>query len=60
VFKRHNQPPLKRSRLSRKKKRRYERPVPGDRIQMDTCKIAPKLYQYTGQSAGDLRASNSG
>lgn len=26
---------------------RYERPVPGDRVQMDTCKIAPGLYQYT-------------
>ena len=26
---------------------RYVRPVPGDRIQMDTCKIGPNLYQYT-------------
>lgn len=26
---------------------RYERPLPGDRVQMDTCKIAPGLYQYT-------------
>lgn len=26
---------------------RYERPIPGDRVQMDTCKIAPHLYQYT-------------
>jgi len=26
---------------------RYERPVPGDRVQMDTCQIAPGLYQYT-------------
>lgn len=26
---------------------RYERPIPGDRVQMDTCKIAPGLYQYT-------------
>ena len=24
---------------------RYERPIPGDRVQMDTCKIAPGLYQ---------------
>lgn len=47
VLKRHDQPPLKRSRLMRKKKHRYERDVLGDRIQMDTCKIAPKLYQYT-------------
>ena len=26
---------------------RYERPEPDDRIQMDTCKIGPNLYQYT-------------
>ena len=26
---------------------RYERPLPGDRVQMDTCKIGPGLYQYT-------------
>lgn len=25
----------------------YERPVPGDRAQMGTCKIAPEIYQYT-------------
>jgi transposase-like protein len=27
--------------------KRYSRPVPGDRVQMDVCKIAPALYQYT-------------
>ena len=33
-------------RLRRKKKfKRYSRPIPGDRIQMDTCKIAPGIYQ---------------
>ena len=26
---------------------RYERPVPGDWVQMDTCKIGSGLYQYT-------------
>ena len=26
---------------------RYQRPIPSDRIQMDTCKIAPGIYQYT-------------
>ncbi|HET7831648.1 MAG TPA: IS481 family transposase [Gallionella sp.] len=26
---------------------RYARPLPGDRVQMDTCKIAPGMYQYT-------------
>ena len=35
-------------RLRRKKKdKRYARPIPGDRIQIDTCKIAPGIYQYT-------------
>jgi hypothetical protein len=27
--------------------KRYSRPLPGDRIQMDTMKIATGLYQYT-------------
>jgi len=26
---------------------RYQRPIPGDRVQMDTCKIGPGIYQYT-------------
>ena len=26
---------------------RYSRPVPGDRVQLDTMKIAPGVYQYT-------------
>lgn len=26
---------------------RYSRPIPGERVQMDTCKIAPGCYQYT-------------
>lgn len=26
---------------------RYERPVRGERVQVDTIKIAPRLYQYT-------------
>ncbi len=35
-------------KLKRKKKfNRYQRPIPGDRIQIDTCKIAPGIYQYT-------------
>lgn len=35
-------------KLRRKKKfKRYSRPIPGDRIQMDACKIAPGIYQYT-------------
>src|SRR5215211_2910737 len=38
---------LERPRPKRKGTKRYSRPVPGDRVQMDTCKIAPGLYQYT-------------
>lgn len=35
--------------IQRKKKdfQRYQRPIPGDRVQMDTTKIAPGIYQYT-------------
>jgi transposase InsO family protein len=34
--------------LSRRKGTKgYSRPVPGDRVQLDTCEIAPGLYQYT-------------
>jgi transposase InsO family protein len=36
-----------RPKVKRKGTRRYSRPVPGDRVQLDTCKIAPGLYQYT-------------
>lgn len=38
--------PLKRPRRPEKPKR-YNRPVPGDRLQMDTMKIARGVYQYT-------------
>src|SRR3954469_4072292 len=41
-----NRPPH-RPKLKRKGTKRYSRPVPGDRVQLDTCKIAPSLYQYT-------------
>jgi transposase InsO family protein len=41
-----NRPPH-RPKVEREDTRRYSRPVPGDRIQLDTCKIAPGLYQYT-------------
>jgi transposase InsO family protein len=39
--------PPHRPKVKRKGTRRYSRPVPGDRVQMDTCKIRPGLYQYT-------------
>lgn len=35
-------------KLKRKKKfKRYQKATPGERIQADTCKIAPGIYQYT-------------
>jgi transposase-like protein len=45
-LKKHSVKPLKRKRLKHQYKR-YERPIPGDRVQLDTCKIAPGFYQYT-------------
>ncbi len=47
VLLRQQQPPLKASRRPRHLVHRYTREVPGERVQMDTCKIAPGLYQYT-------------
>ena len=38
--------PLKRTRRKQRYKR-YQRPSPGDRFQLDTCKITQGLYQYT-------------
>lgn len=38
---------LKRPKLVRKRWKRYSRPLPGDRVQMDVCKIGAGLYQYT-------------
>jgi transposase InsO family protein len=44
---RHDLNVLPRRKRSRHKPRRYSRPVPGDRVQMDTCKLRPGLYQFT-------------
>lgn len=47
ILRQMNVEPLKKSRILRKHRHRYERPIPGERIQIDTCKIAPGLYHYT-------------
>lgn len=47
VLVRHGERYLKRRPLRRKGTKRYNRPVPGDRVQVDVCKIGPGLYQYT-------------
>ena len=46
VLTQHQVKPIKRLRRKNKYKR-YSRPIPGDRVQIDTCKIAPGIYQYT-------------
>ena len=47
ALQRLNKPLLNTKRPFRKIVTRYNRPIPGDRVQMDVCKIAPGLYQYT-------------
>lgn len=47
VLKLHNVSPLSSSRLARKIPKRYNCKIPGERVQMDVCKIGPGLYQYT-------------
>jgi hypothetical protein len=39
--------PLSRPRRPLKRSTRYSRHSPGERVQMDTCKIAPGVFQYT-------------
>lgn len=46
VLRKHQVKPIKKFRR-KKDFIRYERPIPGDRVQMDTCKIGPGLIQYT-------------
>ncbi|RKO68283.1 IS481 family transposase [Sphingobacterium puteale] len=47
ILKKNNKQYLKLKRYYRKRQIRYNRPIPGDRVQMDVCKIAPGIYQYT-------------
>ncbi len=47
ILEQHNCKYLKLKRGYRKRTNRYSRPIPGDRVQMDVCKIGPGLYQYT-------------
>jgi transposase len=47
VLMRHGLNVLPGRKRGRRKPKRDDRPVPGDRVQMDTCKIRPGLYQFT-------------
>ena len=46
ILSRNNCKPLLRVR-KKTEYLRYSRPIPGERIQIDTCKIGSNLYQYT-------------
>jgi len=46
VLNKHEVPKIKKRR-KKSEYQRYSRPVPGDRVQMDVCKILPGAYQYT-------------
>jgi len=46
VLHNHDAPPLRRPRVPAEPKR-YSRPIPGDRVQIDTMKVAPGVYQFT-------------
>lgn len=47
ILKKNNKQYLNLKRYYRKRHIRYNRQVPGDRVQMDIFKIAPGIYQYT-------------
>jgi transposase len=47
VLKRNQVMPLPKYQRLKRNPKRYSRPVPSERVQMDVCKIAPGLYQYT-------------
>lgn len=42
----HQVPPLRKPRVP-EQPTRYSRPLPGERVQMDTMKVGAKLYQFT-------------
>jgi len=46
VLQKHQVKPLSRIRRHKEVKR-YQCDLPGERVQMDTCKIGPGVYQYT-------------
>lgn len=47
IFKQNDIPYLQKKRHYRKTAKRYNCKLPGERVQMDVCKIANGLYQYT-------------
>ena len=46
ILRKHEVPPLQQPQRSRAVKR-YQKAIPGERVQMDTCKVRPGVYLYT-------------
>jgi len=46
VLQRNQVKPIQKPRR-RKELKRYQKAIPGERVQMDTCKIKPGMYQFT-------------
>jgi transposase InsO family protein len=46
VLQRHHESRLAEPRWRRRVPKRYSRPIPGDRVQMDVCNVTPGLYHY--------------
>jgi transposase InsO family protein len=46
ILRKHQVAPLRQSQRSRTVKR-YQKAIPGERVQMDTCKVRPGVYLYT-------------
>jgi len=47
ILRRNNCKPLAKPTRKKAEYMRCRRPIPGERIRMDTCKTAPNLYRYT-------------
>jgi len=47
VLTRNHVPPIKRLKKKKSEFIRYQRPIPGDRVQMDTTKITTGIFQFT-------------
>jgi transposase InsO family protein len=46
VLDKHSAKPIRKVKR-RKQIKRYQKEIPGERVQMDTCKIRPGMYQFT-------------
>ena len=57
ILVRHGEQHLKRPKLTRKGKKRYSRPVPGDRVQLDVCKRTRRLSVHGDRRLFTIQSS---